>query len=111
MRLARTFSEYDNSQLETNDTSLPQMKALKTARPTGQTPKREITKPRSATARTAEELMELAVEAARSRHHRIFWNSSRCVPHACWERAGAVWPFTWGAKRNFMRCGEAVVPL
>src|SRR5712692_5975622 len=68
MRLARTFSRYDNSQLETNNTSLPQMKALRTVRPTGQTLKREMTKPRSATARTAEELMELAVEAARSRH-------------------------------------------
>src|SRR5260370_15423460 len=44
------------------------MKALTTVRPTGQTHKREMTKPRSATARTAEELMDLAVEAARSRH-------------------------------------------
>src|SRR2546427_2733442 len=88
MRLARTFSEYDNSQLETNDTSLPQMKALKTARPTGQTPKREITKPRSATARTAEELMELAVEAARSRHLPDFLEQfalrSACMLGASW---------------------------
>jgi PAS domain S-box-containing protein len=44
------------------------MKALKTARPIGPTPKRTMTKSQSATGRTAEELMELAVEAARSRH-------------------------------------------
>src|SRR5215472_18274270 len=71
MRLARRLEKYryDDSQFETKGTSLLfSMKALKTARPAGPTPKRKITESQSATGRTAEELMELAVEAARSRH-------------------------------------------
>jgi PAS domain S-box-containing protein len=64
------------------------MKALKTARTAGLTPKREMTKPRSATARTAEELMELAVEAAQSRHLPDFLEQfalrSACMLEASW---------------------------
>jgi PAS domain S-box-containing protein len=58
----------DHSQIETQGNSLLSLNSEKATRSRGQTPLAGNAKPRSSAVRNADELMDLAVEAAQSRH-------------------------------------------
>ena len=68
MRQARSVDGCEDSQTETPHASPPQMKNSKSAAPPDRPLQSRTAKLRPVASRTAEELMELAVEAAQSRH-------------------------------------------
>ena len=62
------MSVYRHSQVETQDASLPSMKDMRTKSSLRRKPRSGLAGVRTVASRNAEELMELAVEAAQSRH-------------------------------------------